>query len=129
MGRTRMNIISCKIMKTYPLDSNKKYINRSKFTKNECRSKIPSGAVLIILAGKHKGRRVIFLKQLNSNMLLINGPFKLNGVPLRRVNKAYVMVTRTILTLDDHFKERLSNNDLFFLSFSRVNVERKLKKK
>ena len=58
------------------------------------------GKVLILLAGKFRGKRVVLLKQLPSGLLLVSGPHKINGVPLRRVNPAYVLATSAVVPLN-----------------------------
>jgi len=81
--------------------------------KTKLRGSLKPGTILILVAGVHAGKRVVLLKQLDSGLLLITGPFKINGVPLRRVNQQYVIATSMRLDLSK-VKVRDEINDTYF---------------
>ena len=73
---------------------------RSAATFTSLRKSITPGTIGIMLAGRFRGRRVVIVKQLPKNgPLVITGPFKMNGVPLRRVDARYLIATSTKVDL------------------------------
>ena len=73
---------------------------RKSLRPTQYRSSLQPGTVLILLAGRFRGKRVILLRCLSQGLLLVTGPYKVNGVPIRRVNARYVIATRTSVKLD-----------------------------
>lgn len=178
---------------TAPVKSARVKRNSSRIAK--LRKTITPGSVLILLSGRFRGNRVVFLKQLSSGALLVTGklknakmqanvklddvkllgtplrlplslpmtsnqimrtesfnascivyiysetnalclgPYQVNGVPLRRVNQAYVIATSAKVDIsgvalpeidDSYFAREKSSNkkdeEQFFAQSSTVSV-------
>merc|ERR1711951_265142 len=80
---------------TYSKDVVKTSKNLFSKQKHSLRPSLSAGVIAIVLAGVHKGKKVVVLKQLGTGLLLVSGPYALNGCPLRRVNQRYLLATKT----------------------------------
>ncbi|KAI0462138.1 hypothetical protein LJB42_004225 [Komagataella kurtzmanii] len=67
---------------------------------NNAKKTLVPGTVVILLVGRFSGKRVVYLKTLEDNTLLVTGPFKINGVPLKQVSAEHVIVTSTKVSME-----------------------------
>ncbi|KAA6411091.1 MAG: 60S ribosomal L6 [Lasallia pustulata] len=108
---------SQKAKKYYPAEDERKPRKVRKSIKPaKPRATLQPGAILIILAGRFRGKRVVLLKHLAQGVLLVTGPFRVNGVPLRRVNARYVIATKQKVDLsgiDEKTVEKVSEEGYF----------------
>merc|ERR1711990_1078033 len=83
----------------YPADNVSRAGRAKTHNAPKLRAGLEPGRVLVLLSGRFRGKRVVFLKRLDSGMLLVTGPHKVNGVPVKRVNQVYTITTSTSVDL------------------------------
>ena len=125
----KRNILPKSRMHLKPKDDKKPYVQEKakKHFKRKCKEpkpthiaqKLKPGQIVIILSGRFRGRRVVYLKNLKSNLLLVTGPYKFNGVPLKRVNSAYCLPTNTFVEIDNKCADKVDDE-----LFKRVEIHR-----
>jgi len=114
-GEREIHVGAGRHSKWYPAEDVKHPKKSRKSIKpSKLKSSLTPGTIVILLAGKFKGKKAVFLKQLKSGLLLVTGPFKLNGVPLKRVPQSYVIATSTKVELGD-FKADEKLEDSYFV--------------
>ena len=109
----------------YPVADSKTHFKRKCKVpkKSHISAELKPGQVVILLSGRFRGRRVVFLKKLEDNLLLVTWPYKYNGVPLKRVNAAYVLPTNTKLEVDAKVADSVKDD-----FFKRVEIKRESEK-
>ena len=126
----------------YPADNDRVHKKRHTPKAPKLRSSIVPGTVLILLAGRFRGKRVVALKQLKSGLVAVTGPYKVNGVPIKRVQQSYTLSTSTKVSLagvntdsitDDTFKRegaaKRSKSQRFFAENAQKSATSDARKK
>jgi len=99
-----------------PEDIKQQRKSRKSIHPTKSRASLEPGSILILVAGRFRGKRVVLLKHLKEGTLLVTGPFKINGVPLRRVNARYVIATSSKVDLkgvDEKTLDKVSGESYF----------------
>jgi len=114
-GKETRVVVRPRAPRVYPPDpiKHKAHHRRTAGNPPKVRSSLSPGTVVIVLSGRCRGRRVVLLKVLSSGLLLVTGPYKANGIPLRRINPAYVIATSTKIDISSVKLPKKLNDDFF----------------
>jgi len=116
-GKETRKVIRPRAPRVYSTEriKHKAHYRRTAGNPPRIRANLTPGTVCIVLSGRCRGKRVVLLKVLKSGLLLVTGPYRANGVPLRRINPAYVISSSTKIDVssvkipkeveDDFFKK------------------------
>jgi len=103
-----------KFFKSFSGKRRSKKNHHSQQSPAKLRKTFTPGTVCIVLSGRYAGKRVVFLKQLSeSGLVCCTGPFKLNGVPLRRFQPKKLIATSTKVDLTGVTVPEQVNDKLF----------------
>lgn len=76
-GTRQVNLVKSKRYYPTAVGRSRRVVKRNNVTsKTKLRGSLVPGTICILVAGRHAGRRVVFLKQLKSGLLLVTGKLK-----------------------------------------------------
>ncbi|XP_075251259.1 uncharacterized protein LOC142343317 isoform X1 [Convolutriloba macropyga] len=114
--KKKMTLLQRKIRlskQKYSVRPEKKHKKKGAYPKVTLRKSLTPGTIVILVAGKqvHRGRRLVFVKMLDSGHLLLAGPKGLNRMPLMPVLQNFVIATSTSIPLTDAVKTQADKID------------------
>ena len=109
----------------YKADDVKVHFKRKTPTPAKLKGGVQPGQVLIILAGRFRGKRVVLLKQLESGLLCVTGPYRINGVPLKRIPQKLTLATSKRISLDGVKADKI--NDAYFVRDKKAKASKEQK--
>lgn len=112
---------TCK-KRAFSSNKKKSKVNTGKAPKTpKLRKNVVPGSVLIMLTGRLRGKRVVFLKPLPSGMLLVTGPYAVNHIPARRVHPRFCICTSTRVSLGNADIGKIS--DAYFAKTAKAHTK------
>jgi large subunit ribosomal protein L6e len=104
-------------------------IGVKKNKKSITRVKLEIGTVVILLSSNFKGKKAVLLKRTESGLYVVSGPYKVNGVFIRRINPRYILPTQIQINIED-INTKIFNDEYFSnLKKSKNILNKNLKKR